>query len=366
MASIGNCYISCFFRRQPDELHRLLNFANRDLSVLTCSNQTDVLKIFDILLELLLEVNMKSVEFSATLAAYLGQRTNHFVHELINFARSPYNDLISYECNVKYRARQPEPEDNQVPLLQGLHCFMDFTMRVDEDECVDFLVDLDLEDDDAEMIDESSNLVELNAPLILELRRLNERQAAQSAQQMQQPQQQQQQQRRRTTAVAAASGAGTAAGTVASPVNGNTTSTAGLTPGMPSSDIGLDVAIARSIQEGIDSGYFTQRRNTSIARQIVNRNRDAAVAAAAATAVAAASGGAAGGVRGTVAGVGAAAGVRAAAAGVGAAAAGVRGAATGVRGAAAASNASIRGTMTARPRSASVVVKRRRTVIREI
>lgn len=95
---------------------------------------------------------MKSVEFSATLAAYLGQRTNHFVHELINFARSPYNDLISYECNVKYRARQPETmvgvEETQVPLLRGLHCFRDFTLRVDEDECVDFLVDLDLEDDD--------------------------------------------------------------------------------------------------------------------------------------------------------------------------------------------------------------------------
>lgn len=298
---------------------------------------------------------MKSVEFSATLAAYLGPRTNHFVHELINFARSPYNDLISYECNVQYRARQPEMmaeaggEEEQLPLLPGLHCFKDFTMRVDEDECVDFFVDLDLEDDDADLIDEPNNLVELNAPLMYELRRmLNERQAMQSAQQMQQQQQSQSNQ-------SAGGGTGVAGGaTATSTLNGSAASPSGalgLPPGVLSNDIGLDVAIERSILEGIDSGYFTQRRNTSLARQIANRNRDAAVAAAnAAVALAASTGSlpSAGGGAATAAGSG------------GVAAAGGGGVAQ------AANNASVRANMTSRQRTNNVAVKRRRPVIREI
>lgn len=297
---------------------------------------------------------MKSVEFSATLAAYLGPRTNHFVHELINFARSPYNDLISYECNVQYRARQPEAvagaggEEKQLPLLPGLHCFKDFTMRVDEDECVDFFVDLDLEDDDADMIDEPRNLVELNAPLMFELRRmLNERQAVQSAQQMQQQQQTQSQSNQSAAAVVGVTGAAGVV-TATATVNGTTASPSGamgLPAGVLSNDIGLDVAIERSILEGIDSGYFTQRRNTSFARQIANRNRDAAAAAAT---VAASAGGAA------TAGGGAAA------------AAGGGGTSAGAVVAQAANSASVRPNMTGRQRTTNVAVKRRRTVIREI
>lgn len=297
---------------------------------------------------------MKSVEFSATLAAYLGPRTNHFVHELINFARSPYNDLISYECNVQYRARQPEAvagaggEEKQLPLLPGLHCFKDFTMRVDEDECVDFFVDLDLEDDDADMIDEPRNLVELNAPLMFELRRmLNERQAVQSAQQMQQ-QQTQSQSNQSAAAVVGVTGAAGAV-TATATVNGTTASPSGamgLPAGVLSNDIGLDVAIERSILEGIDSGYFTQRRNTSFARQIANRNRDAAAATAAT--VAASAGGAA------------------TAAGGAAAAAGGGGTSAGAVVAQAANSASVRPNMTGRQRTTNVAVKRRRTVIREI
>lgn len=296
---------------------------------------------------------MKSVEFSATLAAYLGPRTNHFVHELINFARSPYNDLISYECNVQYRARQPEAvagaggEEKQLPLLPGLHCFKDFTMRVDEDECVDFFVDLDLEDDDADMIDEPRNLVELNAPLMFELRRmLNERQAVQSAQQMQQQQTQSQSNQSAAAVVGVTGAAGVVTATAT--VNGTTASPSGamgLPAGVLSNDIGLDVAIERSILEGIDSGYFTQRRNTSFARQIANRNRDAAAAAAT---VAASAGGAATGGGGA------------------AAAAGGGGTSAGAVVAQAANSGSVRPNMTGRQRTTNVAVKRRRTVIREI
>ena len=46
-------------------------------------------------------INLDSKEFSDHLQPFLHQRTDHFMHELILFARSPL-DLIAYDNSVSY------------------------------------------------------------------------------------------------------------------------------------------------------------------------------------------------------------------------------------------------------------------------
>lgn len=181
-------------------MHRLLAFANRELSVLMCNAQADLLTAFDVLQELILDVNLKSQEFNLTLSSFLGTKTNHFVHELINFARSPYDDMISYECNVRYQQRPIEIIENPVGEAEGekesqqeqvkqppklprqlplnntklIHNFVEFSKSVDEDECVGFLADLETEDEEPDEIEDLLDMADLNlnTPLLMELRRM--------------------------------------------------------------------------------------------------------------------------------------------------------------------------------------------------
>ncbi|XP_017836443.1 E3 ubiquitin-protein ligase Topors [Drosophila busckii] len=155
-----------FFRNHSDELQRLLSFANRDLSVLIPSSRAKVLKVFELLVELVPTVRMSSASFQTVLTPHLNTHTEHFIHELINFARSPFDDLITYECNVKYEPRVATDE------LLGLQCFVDFTQRVDEDEWLSFDLELELEDEEIDEIDVQTEMCVLNEPLFLELRRL--------------------------------------------------------------------------------------------------------------------------------------------------------------------------------------------------
>ncbi|EDW02716.1 E3 ubiquitin-protein ligase Topors [Drosophila grimshawi] len=118
------------FSRDLNEMIRVQEFANRDLSVLLFHKRTDLANVRDVILpNLLFGINMKSLEFRIALSPYIGSRTNHFVQELINYARSPYGDPVSYEFNVKYRSELAV--DGAV-----LHNFVEFSKRVDENEYV--------------------------------------------------------------------------------------------------------------------------------------------------------------------------------------------------------------------------------------
>ncbi|XP_064542985.1 uncharacterized protein LOC135431671 [Drosophila montana] len=296
------------YRRNSDEVHRLLSFANRELSVLLCNTQTELLTVFDVLLELILEINMKSLEFNATLAGYLGPKTNHFVHELINFARSPYDDLISYECNVQYSARPldgSEASGDAGAVLPIMLNFVDFSMCVDEDECVSFTADLDVEDEDPDEIDELADLTDLNAPLLLELRRLlaerNSSSAATTlAPQPQRPTSQTQSQAVSELPVQASSSSSASSSSTTAAAAAATTSN--LMPnGVLAQDIGLEVAIERSMLDRLGSDYFMPQRsqqmvssasaryarNLATVGAVGNRSTDAGNAAAAAAAAAA-------------------------------------------------------------------------------
>ena len=50
-----------------------------------------------------------SQELSNHLLPYLGTNTDHFQHELLNFARSPY-DITGYDRHVVYDRRRLETE----------------------------------------------------------------------------------------------------------------------------------------------------------------------------------------------------------------------------------------------------------------
>ncbi|XP_017125838.2 putative vacuolar protein sorting-associated protein 13F [Drosophila elegans] len=203
-----------YFSRNPFEIHRVMNWVNRDISVLVKTGKADVFCLYETILDLLPRVSMKSSSFSSELFLYIGPKTHQFVHELINFARSPYNDLIAYECNTQYRAL---PEDENAPstssmarmrrdLTLRLHSFVEFSRRINHDDCGGFEADLELEDED---YGELQDLMreQLEQPLPVQLGRPTpaprasqvatgqggQQSAAQTGGQTQQQQQQQQQ-----------------------------------------------------------------------------------------------------------------------------------------------------------------------------
>uniref|UniRef100_A0A1B0B6G0 E3 ubiquitin-protein ligase Topors n=1 Tax=Glossina palpalis gambiensis TaxID=67801 RepID=A0A1B0B6G0_9MUSC len=87
-----------FYRENPAQMHRLMPFIRRDIHCLldvTASNA------FDSIAEALTVMNILSPAFRRRVQPFLGAKTAHFIHELNNFARSPY-DMIGYDRAVRY------------------------------------------------------------------------------------------------------------------------------------------------------------------------------------------------------------------------------------------------------------------------
>uniref|UniRef100_A0A1A9WA32 E3 ubiquitin-protein ligase Topors n=1 Tax=Glossina brevipalpis TaxID=37001 RepID=A0A1A9WA32_9MUSC len=87
-----------FYRENPAQVHRLMPFIRRDIHCLldvTASNA------FESIAEALTVMNILSPAFRRRVQPFLGSKTAHFVHELSNFARSPY-DMIGYDRAVRY------------------------------------------------------------------------------------------------------------------------------------------------------------------------------------------------------------------------------------------------------------------------
>ncbi|XP_034478368.1 uncharacterized protein LOC117784675 [Drosophila innubila] len=255
-------------RRQPGELHRLLDFANRDLSVLIRHSEMELMNVFEVVQDLLLEVKLNSAEFKDALTPYLATATHQFVHELINFACSPYDDLISYDCNVKYRAMELRAEelaageDTGFVLLPGLHSFAKFSCLVDNDECVGFGMDLDTEDEDPKMMDEL--WTELNTPVLNELRRVLSDRFAQRHSRVQSQIQ------------------GLTASQVATAATAATTATTATTATLSPNDIGLELA-----RNGGDSTTARHEQLVAITRNVTRNMTQRAAAAVARNAEAA-------------------------------------------------------------------------------
>ncbi|XP_055627226.1 E3 ubiquitin-protein ligase Topors [Toxorhynchites rutilus septentrionalis] len=92
---------AAFYRENPAQIHRLMPWINRELVALCLTNPNRVTQIMENIPNELMTNDITSSRFRAWLWSELRDRTDLFIHELLNFARSPY-DMIGYDRCVQY------------------------------------------------------------------------------------------------------------------------------------------------------------------------------------------------------------------------------------------------------------------------
>lgn len=114
-----------FYRENPAQITRLMPFVNRELVFLLNNTEHQISYVLEIIKEELTRSDIMSSEFRDRVDPYFRRRTSHFIHELYNFARSPY-DMFGYDLVVRYRRRQPgqvtielstSDSDNDEPMI---------------------------------------------------------------------------------------------------------------------------------------------------------------------------------------------------------------------------------------------------------
>ncbi|XP_065367425.1 E3 ubiquitin-protein ligase Topors isoform X2 [Calliphora vicina] len=98
-----------FYRDNPSQIHRLMPWINRDIVCLLRLTQHDVTTVLESINSSLTLMNILSPAFRRRLQPFLGTKTAHFIHELNNFARSPY-DMIGYDRAVQYSPQSNNEE----------------------------------------------------------------------------------------------------------------------------------------------------------------------------------------------------------------------------------------------------------------
>ncbi|KAM8960518.1 E3 ubiquitin-protein ligase Topors [Pelodytes ibericus] len=99
-----------FFRRNPACLHRLIPWLKRELTVLFGSNGSLVNIVQHIIMSNVTRYDMESQAFVEDLWPFLLHRTDHFLHEFINFARCPYN-IEAYDQHANYDCPAPSYDE---------------------------------------------------------------------------------------------------------------------------------------------------------------------------------------------------------------------------------------------------------------
>ena len=89
------------YRREPRELNRLIPWLNRELQVLLNNNASHVAYVLRVILDALCQYDIRSPEFRELVRPHFAAYTDHFVHELLNYARTNF-DLIGYDQSVTY------------------------------------------------------------------------------------------------------------------------------------------------------------------------------------------------------------------------------------------------------------------------
>lgn len=87
-------------RRQPEELSRLVLWLNRELKVLLNAEHR-VLYALNVIRDALTRYDILSAEFRNIVHPFVNIHTDHFLHELYNFAKSNF-DLVGYDESVMY------------------------------------------------------------------------------------------------------------------------------------------------------------------------------------------------------------------------------------------------------------------------
>ncbi|KAL8203043.1 UNVERIFIED_CONTAM: hypothetical protein K2H54_036529 [Gekko kuhli] len=99
-----------FFRRNPACLHRLVPWLKRELTVLFGAHGSLVNIVQHIIMSNVTRYDMESQAFLADLKPFLLDRTEHFLHEFISFARCPFN-IDAYDQHANYDCPAPSYEE---------------------------------------------------------------------------------------------------------------------------------------------------------------------------------------------------------------------------------------------------------------
>ncbi|XP_074063318.1 E3 ubiquitin-protein ligase Topors [Macrotis lagotis] len=99
-----------FFRRNPACLHRLVPWLKRELTVLFGTHGSLVNIVQHIIMSNVTRYDLESQAFVDDLKPFLLNRTDHFLHEFISFARSPFN-MEAFDEHANYDCPAPSYEE---------------------------------------------------------------------------------------------------------------------------------------------------------------------------------------------------------------------------------------------------------------
>ncbi|XP_054253378.1 E3 ubiquitin-protein ligase Topors [Indicator indicator] len=99
-----------FFRRNPACLHRLVPWLKRELRVLFGAHGSLVTIVQHLIMSNVTRYNLESQAFADNLKPFLLNRTEHFLHEFISFARCPFN-LEAYDQHANYDCPAPSYDE---------------------------------------------------------------------------------------------------------------------------------------------------------------------------------------------------------------------------------------------------------------
>lgn len=99
-----------FYRRNPACLHRLIPWLKRELTVLYGAHGSLVNIVQHIIMSRITRYDMEDGAIQEELRPFLQGRTEHFLHEFISFAKSPFN-MEAYDQHAVYDF--PAPSSNE-------------------------------------------------------------------------------------------------------------------------------------------------------------------------------------------------------------------------------------------------------------
>ncbi|KFP98687.1 E3 ubiquitin-protein ligase Topors, partial [Leptosomus discolor] len=99
-----------FFRRNPACLHRLVPWLKRELTVLFGAHGSLVNIVQHIIMSNVTRYDLESQAFADDLKPFLLNRTEHFLHEFVSFARCPFN-LDAYDQHANYDCPAPSYDE---------------------------------------------------------------------------------------------------------------------------------------------------------------------------------------------------------------------------------------------------------------
>jgi len=93
-----------YCRREPQELDRLIPWLNRELQVLLNDESSHIAYLLSVIMDALTQYDIRSSQFRNIVRPFINVHTDHFAHELLNFAQTNF-DLFGYDQYVTYTPR---------------------------------------------------------------------------------------------------------------------------------------------------------------------------------------------------------------------------------------------------------------------